>query len=137
MDTTAAQERAGGASLTIDSTQEASCPMPCGFPADLLLAKEPFRGQLGLFSKKKYWLYPGLGTEQCSKVETNLGYLRAKKEKRKKRKEKWFVTLVSSSFWGRLQDCAGSYLHEGVAQRQTMPCPSKASQINTTQMIKP
>lgn len=37
-----------------------------------------------MFSKKKYWLYLRLRIEQCGKFETNLGYLRAKKKKKKK-----------------------------------------------------
>lgn len=43
------KQHAGGA-----SSLEASCPVLRGFPIDLLLASEPSRGQLEVFSKKKY-----------------------------------------------------------------------------------
>jgi hypothetical protein len=43
------KQHAGGT-----SPLEASCPVPRGFPIDLLLASEPSRGELEVFSKKKY-----------------------------------------------------------------------------------
>lgn len=67
------------------------CPLACTgsklsdaveLPSWPVTGLRALQGTAGGVSKKKYWLYLRLRIEQCSKFETNLGYLTAKKEKK-------------------------------------------------------